>query len=70
MFVPQLLEQLLPPRQKEDIPTGENVEEVMLSDYEPQTRGHGGGGGRGQAYEEDDDEDEMGGAPRMQCAQQ
>ena len=47
MFVPQLLEQLLPPRQKEDIPTGENVEEVMLSDYEPQTRGHGGGGGRG-----------------------
>ena len=63
-----MLEQVLPPRKQEDIPTGENVEEVTLSDYEPR---RGEGARRGEAYDEDDDDDdEMGGGHRMQCAQQ
>ena len=68
----QMLETLLPPRKNDDIPVGEHVEEVMLSDYEPRRDGAGGAGRRGEAYDEDEDEDDEmgGGGTRMQCAQQ
>ena len=60
---------MLPPRKKEDIPTGEHVEEVDLTDYDA-TRSSGGRGG--QAYDEDDSDDEGGmpGGQRVQCAHQ
>lgn len=72
LFGLQLLEKLLPPRKQEALPTGDNVEEVMLSEYDPHTAGRSNsrGGHGGEAYHEDDDDDDMGGAPRMQCAQQ
>jgi len=72
-FAPEVqlkkLEQLLPPRKQEEIPTGEHVEEVTLSDYEPR---RDGANRRGEAYHEDDDDDDEygGGGTRMQCAQQ
>ena len=64
----QVLETLLPPREKVEIPTGEHVEEVSLSDYDP--RG-ANSGRRGEAYnDDDDDDDENGAGPRVQCAHQ
>ncbi|KAL5021318.1 hypothetical protein ScPMuIL_000473 [Solemya velum] len=59
------LENLLPPRPVVKIPTGEDIEEVNLVEYD-ETRG--GSRGRGEAYDEDD-EDHHGG-PRVQCAHQ
>ena len=56
-----------------EIPTGEHVEEVMLTDFDPrEKRGGGGSGGRhgGEAYHEDDDDDGDGHGPRVQCAHQ
>lgn len=66
----QLLEKLLPARQKVDVPVGEHVEEVNLTDYET-VRGTGRGA-TGQAYDEDDSDDEgqAGGGQRVQCAHQ
>ncbi|XP_064610449.1 dnaJ homolog subfamily A member 2-like [Liolophura sinensis] len=58
------LEKLLPPRPKVELPMGEHVEEVTLSDYD----GHANDGGRREAYDEDDDDDHHG--PRVQCAHQ
>jgi len=60
------LEKLLPAREKVEIPTGEHVEEVTLSDFNP--RDNAGFSRGGEAYHEDDDEE--GGAPRVQCAHQ
>ena len=66
----QTLETLLPPRPRTEIPTGEDVEEVNLVDFDS-TRGFGGpSGSRSEAYDDDDDEDGPGGNPRMQCAHQ
>ena len=68
MFFLQALESLLPQRPRTEIPTGEDVEEVNLTDFDG-TRG-GPSGSRGEAYNEDDDDEEHGGQPRMQCAHQ
>ena len=48
------------------IPTGENVEEVSLMEFDP--RDQRGRGAR-EAYNEDSDDEGMGG-PRVQCAHQ
>ena len=45
----QLLEKLLPPRHKVDVPTGEHVEEVNLTDYETVRSSARGGAARGAA---------------------
>lgn len=48
------------------MPTGENVEEVNLQDYDPhQQKSHSS---RGEAYASDDEEGH--GHPGVQCAQQ
>lgn len=60
----QALEKLLPPRPKVELPMGDHVEEVTLSDYD----GHANDGSRREAYDEDDDDDHHG--PRVQCAHQ
>ncbi|CAH0752907.1 unnamed protein product [Bemisia tabaci] len=60
------LESLLPPRPAFKMPTGENVEEVNLQDYDPhQQKSHSS---RGEAYASDDEEGH--GHPGVQCAQQ
>ncbi|KAK2173552.1 hypothetical protein NP493_868g03022 [Ridgeia piscesae] len=61
------LEALLPARVDVKLPTGENVMEVDLMDYEPNQHGSHD---RREAYDEDDDEDHMGAGPRVQCAHQ
>ena len=68
-FCLQLLEKLLPPRLKAEVPIGEHVEEVNLTDYESV---RSGGGGARAAYDEDDSDDEggAGGGQRVQCAHQ
>ena len=53
-------------RPEEDLPEGEDVEEVNLVDYDD-TRS---GGARSEAYQEDDDEMGGGAGPRVQCAHQ
>ncbi|CAH1779345.1 unnamed protein product [Owenia fusiformis] len=60
------LEKLLPPRPKIEIPVGEDVEEVNLTDIDP-TRG---GASNSNAYDEDSDDDNDGQGPRVQCAHQ
>ena len=61
---------MLPPRQKVDIPKGENVEEVDMMDEEL-VRSSGGAGARAEAYDADsDDEGGMPGGQRVQCAHQ
>ena len=57
---------MLPARPKVTIPTGENVEEVSLMEFDP--RDQRGRGAR-EAYNEDSDDEGMGG-PRVQCAHQ
>lgn len=66
MSVFQKLETLLPPRKKPEIPKGEHVEEVNLSDFDPHMRG---AGRHGEAYHDDDDDNDASG-PRVQCAHQ
>lgn len=61
------LEKLLPSRPDRDIPTGEDVEEVDLVEFD-ESRG-GRRHHRGDAYNEDDEDDE-GHGPRVQCAHQ
>ena len=63
----QQLEALLPARVDVKLPTGENVMEVDLTDYEPNQHGSHD---RREAYDEDEDEDHMGAGPRVQCAHQ
>ena len=63
----QDLESILPPRAEVDIPTGENVEEVDLVEFDSS---HASGSRRGrEAYDEDDSDDEPG-MRRVQCAHQ
>jgi DnaJ family protein A protein 2 len=62
----QKLEKLLPQRPKIEIPSGEDVEEVNLVEFE-ESRGHGS---RREAYDDDDDDDHHGHGPRVQCAHQ
>ncbi len=68
-YVFQALEALLPPRPKVEIPTGDNVEEVSLMEFE-QTRSGGSNRGRGEIYDDDDDDEDGGAGPRVQCAHQ
>lgn len=62
----QKLEKLLPPRPKIEIPTGEDVEEVDLVEFD-ESRSQGA---RREAYDDDDDDDHPGHGPRVQCAHQ
>lgn len=62
----QLLEGLLPPRPTFIMPQGEQVEEVDLHDYDPNSRS--GSSGRQEAYASDDDDHHHGGG--IQCASQ
>ena len=50
-----------------EIPEGEHVEEVNLSDYDANSRGQRR---RGEAYDEDDDDEDDPGVRRVQCAHQ
>lgn len=61
----KMLEELLPPRPKFEMPAGDNVEEVMLQDYDPNDRSNSRSS-RGEAYHSD--EEESGG--RIQCPAQ
>lgn len=65
----KVLEALLPPREPQEIPQGENVEEVDMFEFDPDDRSAGGSGGRGEAYASDDDDHEPHGAG-VQCAHQ
>lgn len=62
----QKLEKLLPPRPKIEIPTGEDVEEVDLVEFD-ESRSQGA---RREAYDDDEDDDHPGHGPRVQCAHQ
>ena len=62
------MEGILPPRPRVEIPTGEDVEEVNLVDFDS-TRGFGSSSSRNEAYGEDDDEEGQGN-PQMRCATQ
>ena len=61
------LENILPPKKRLQIPTGEHVEEVELKPCDAQQNTNGNT--RREAYEEDDGEHEPSGS-RVQCAQQ
>jgi hypothetical protein len=63
----QALENLLPDRPPEAIPSSE-AEEVVLTDYNPYERNERGG--RSEAYEDDDDDERHGPGGGIQCAQQ
>jgi DnaJ family protein A protein 2 len=67
----KLLEALLPPRPKVDIPHGDHVEEVNMIEFDPSTDASGRSR-RGEAYHSDADDDEDGGpgVQRVQCANQ
>ncbi|BFZ19273.1 hypothetical protein BsWGS_22312 [Bradybaena similaris] len=65
----KLLEAVLPPRPLEEIPTGEHVEEVNLTDFDA-SRGFEGTSGRQEAYHEDDDDEDRQGHQGVQCHQQ
>lgn len=62
------METLLPARPRVEIPTGDDVEEVNLMDYDG--RQSQGRGGRSEAYHDDDEDGEGHGHPRMQCQHQ
>lgn len=61
------LEQLLPERPAFEMPVGENVEEVDLSDYDPNHRSSNYNA-RSEAYESEDEDHHRG--PGVQCAHQ
>lgn len=63
----KMLETLLPPRPSFEMPTGENVEEVMLQEYDANDRSSQSNSRGGEAYNSDDEE---GGAQRIQCPAQ
>lgn len=65
MIFLQMLETLLPPRPEFEMPTGENVEEVMLQDYDPNDRSNSQNS-RGEAYQSDEEES----GTRIQCPSQ
>jgi len=69
------LEELLPPRPNQKVHSGEHVEEVSLSEFDNQRYRHSQGNSAKEAYHDEEDSDEemaegMGGAQRVQCAQQ
>lgn len=67
------LEALLPPRPRETLPTGEEVEEVNLMDFDPKVHSSGSSRGGRQAYQEDEEHEHNGhahGGPGVQCAHQ
>ncbi|XP_042896717.1 dnaJ homolog subfamily A member 2 [Parasteatoda tepidariorum] len=61
------LELLLPPRPPFEMPTGDNVEEADLHDYDPDAH-RGAGSSRSEAYDSDDEDRHRG--PGVQCAHQ
>ncbi|CAG2211198.1 dnaJ homolog subfamily A member 2-like [Mytilus edulis] len=61
------LESLLPSRPEREIPTGEDVEEVDLVEFD---ESRGGRRRNRDAYNEDDEDEEGGHGPRVQCAHQ
>lgn len=63
----QKLESLLPSRPEREIPTGEDVEEVDLVEFD---ESRGGRRRNRDAYNEDDEDEEGGHGPRVQCAHQ
>ncbi|SCU84619.1 LAMI_0C08218g1_1 [Lachancea mirantina] len=63
------LEQILPPRTKPVIPSNAEVEECVLSDYDPHKHSGKSSYGRGQSYDSDEEE-QAGGAEGVQCASQ
>ncbi|GFS47339.1 dnaJ homolog subfamily A member 2 [Trichonephila clavipes] len=63
----RVLERLLPPRQIFEMPTGDNVEEADLHDYDPDAY-RGAGSSRSEAYDSDDEDRCRG--PGVQCAHQ
>jgi hypothetical protein len=67
MFFFQKLESLLPRRPDRENPTGEEVEEEDLSEFD---ESRGNRRRNRDAYNEDDDDDEEGHGPRVQCAHQ
>lgn len=55
--------------------TADHIEEVSLTEFDPRRYQHTQGGGAREAYHDDEDSDSdmnenMGGAQRVQCAQQ
>lgn len=62
----KVLESVLPPRPQFVMPTGENVEEADLMDYDPSEKSTRGG--RSEAYVSDDEDHVHG--PGVQCAHQ
>ncbi|GFY69897.1 dnaJ homolog subfamily A member 2 [Trichonephila inaurata madagascariensis] len=63
----KVLERLLPPRPVFEMPTGENVEEADLHDYDPDAY-RGAGSSRSEAYDSEDEDRCRG--PGVQCAHQ
>ncbi|KAH9507785.1 DnaJ sub A member 2 [Bulinus truncatus] len=66
----KVLESLLPARPRTEIPTGENVEEVNLVEFDNSKGFHNNHGARLEAYHDDEDDDSGHGHPRMQCQHQ
>ncbi|CCH41411.1 Chaperone protein [Wickerhamomyces ciferrii] len=62
------LESILPPRRKETIPKGSQVEEVTLSEYDESK--HESSRRRQQAHYDDSEDDDEGAGPGVQCASQ
>ena len=60
-FLFQALELLLPTRTPVEIPVGEHVEEVSLTDFDPS---HDRQSNRREAYQEDEDMEDSGGQKR------
>ncbi|GFU37189.1 dnaJ homolog subfamily A member 2 [Nephila pilipes] len=63
----KILERLLPPRPVFEMPTGDNVEEADLHDYDPDAY-RGAGSSRSEAYDSEDEDRCRG--PGVQCAHQ
>ena len=62
------LEHLLPKRPTFEMPTGDNVEEVDLHDYDPDAQRGASSSHRSEAYDSEDEDRYRG--PGVQCAQQ
>lgn len=63
------IEAILPPRTPFVMPTGDDVEEVNMTEYTPSHERGGGSRGREEAYASDD-EDHMHAGPGVQCSHQ
>ncbi|KAK2722864.1 hypothetical protein QYM36_003160 [Artemia franciscana] len=62
------LEKLLPPRPKFVMPVGDDVEEVDLHDFDPESESAAGPSGQRRAYDSDEEDEHPGGG--IQCAHQ